>query len=66
MATTLPNCPHCAATATLECEWVEMGTQYCVCSCCAKRCRVVGEHDPAVPATPRDKIDISGNEMFEP
>lgn len=35
-----PDCPWCSAANTLELEWSEMGTDYCRCTCCSKRCRV--------------------------
>lgn len=36
----LPDCPSCSAAKTLEIIWVEMGTEYCECSCCSHHCWV--------------------------
>lgn len=60
----LPDCPSCDSDGTLEIEWSEMGSTYCVCSCCAKRCRV--DHDGRVHKVEPRKTDICDNEMFEP
>ena len=37
----LPDCPYCSAASTLEVEWTEMDVDFCLCSCCARRSRVV-------------------------
>ena len=59
----LPDCPHCSAADTLSVEWTEMGTQHCVCSCCAKPCRV-DDKGHVHKAEPR-QTDVSGNQMYE-
>ena len=55
------DCPHCSAANTLTKVRVEPnGVLVCLCSCCAKLCRVNAEG--AVIHTP-DKRDVNGTVM---
>ncbi len=59
--TPLPDCPFCSSNQTLRAERVEgNGVFVCVCTCCAKQCRVSA--DGAVIHS--DKRDISGTMIY--
>lgn len=59
----LPDCPFCDANHSLKAERVEgNGVFVCVCTCCAKQCRVSA--DGAVIHS--DKRDISGTVVTDP
>lgn len=60
--TDLPDCPHCRAASTLEAEWAEMGAKFCVCSCCAKRCRV--DERNRAHRDDVSQIDVSGHMVY--
>ena len=62
------QCSWCDSASTLEVEWTEMGVQFCVCSCCGKRTRVVhGVAYRSGPATPVPaSCDINGVPMLDP
>ena len=64
---TLPDCPHgCDAANTLEVERIEpRGIRVCVCTCCARVCRVNTTGQVVHRATPA-VIDVNGVPMFEP
>ena len=60
----LPDCIFCDANQSLQAERVEPnGVLVCLCSCCAKQCRV--NADGLVIHTP-DARDASGRQMFDP
>lgn len=53
-----PQCPWCDAANTLDAGWSEMGSTYCHCTCCGKRCYVDrhGAHRTPEP----DVRDVNG------
>ncbi len=59
----MPQCPYCDAADTLKAERVEgNGVFVCVCTCCAKQCRV--NADGVVIHS--DKRDLGGIVMTDP
>ena len=66
MMPTTPNCAWCEAVNTLEHVWTELGSDYYICSCCAKHTRV-DEREGAQRVQPRREwLDVSGVQMFDP
>ena len=64
----LPDCAWCAAANTLTVTWTEMGVEFCECSCCTQKTRVVDKiaYRSGKGADQERVTDISGNEMFDP
>ena len=55
-----PDCSWCDAVNTLEHVWTELGSDYYICSCCAKHTRV-DERGVAQRVKPRPEFDVPGN-----
>lgn len=58
----LPDCPWCDSANTLKVDWSEMGTDFCRCSCCSKRCRV--DNKGRVHKVESRKSDYISEAMF--
>lgn len=57
------SCAWCDAADSLELEWMEMGTAFYLCSCCAKRTRVLdGVATRVIVGQP---VDIQGRPIDE-
>lgn len=63
---TLPDCPHCDATATLEVVYTKQGETYCTCSCCGKQTRIDGKGRAVKVERRRVEFDVSGRQCFDP
>lgn len=61
---TLPDCPYCDSTATLErIDREGRGVTRCLCSCCGKTCQVDAD---GVVVPPKDVRDTNGVVMYDP
>ncbi len=59
----LPDCPHCDTASSLEVAWTEMDSQCCVCTCCAKLCRI--DRAGRVHALEPRRHDYTADQMFD-
>ena len=68
--TPLPNCAWCSAANTLTVEWAESGVEFCVCSCCSHRTRVVDglayKSGARRDIAPEPMVDVSGTVIDGP